>query len=103
MALRALATINQGLNNLNNIITNIVNRLDLGVKEQQAGGAASPQRAGPATATLLDQTRLRLNFQQLGQQFQSALSAVQRNNQQQPQPQPQQAQLQPPRPPAPAH
>lgn len=64
MALRALGAINQGLNNVNNIIQNIVN-----------------------------QNRSKLNLQQISRQFSSALSAVQKQMNQQQQSQLQSQQL----------
>lgn len=90
MGTRALFTINQGLNNLNNIITNIVNRLDMTSKEaiqqhmslfqQQQQQINSRNGAGPVVpinANLLDPNRIRQNLQQLGQQFSSAISSAQ--------------------------
>lgn len=87
VALKALGTINQGLNNLNNIITNIVNRMDLSAKDGQQlqrvsanGNGESP--AQPAASPFLDPNRLKLNLQQIQQQFHSALAANQQANQQ---------------------
>lgn len=93
MGTRALFTINQGLNNLNNIITNIVNRLDMTSKEaiqqhmslfhqqqqqinRNSAGISSGQQQS-TNSNLLDPNRIRQNLQQLGQQFSSAISAAQ--------------------------
>lgn len=90
VAIRALHTINQGLNNLNSIITNLVNRLELTGKggdpngiqmssqQQPLLGNTIGQRAGSnAASTFLDPSRLKQNLQQLSQQFSSAISAAQ--------------------------
>lgn len=88
MGVRALNTINHGLNNLNNIITNIVNRLDINSKEairQQMNGAQRSSSATNSTnsgpAPLLNAERIRQNLQQLGQQFSSAINAAQQQRQ----------------------
>lgn len=86
---------------MNNIITNLVNRLELTGKagdpkgiqlgaNQQQPLLANPigQRVGSNTATFLDPSRLKQNLQQLSQQFSSAISAAQQQRkmqQQQPQ------------------
>lgn len=79
VALKALSTINLGLNNLNTIITNIVARLDAAAKEHQAGLASGQQQQQQRTNAHIEGQplagRLRVNLQQLGQQFQSALNA----------------------------
>lgn len=85
VAVKALAAINLGLNNLNNIITNIVTRLDLATKEASgahrlATGAAS-QGPAPIVAPLLDTNKLKVNLHQLGQQFQTALNGSQLHQQ----------------------
>ena len=112
LALKALSTINLGLNNLNHIISNIVARLDAASKEQQqqqvglnANVASNQQqRMGSLASSLLAQAssaagageqgqsfaKLRANLHQLGQQFQSALGAGQRNSVQPPSQQQQQ-------------
>lgn len=95
VAIKALTTINQGLNNLNNIITNIVNRLDINAKDVNtnlAAVAASAAAAAPAPLARelqqrgstgpADQSRFKLNFHQLGQQFSSAINAVQQQQRQ---------------------
>lgn len=90
VAMKALHTINSGLNNLNNIITNIVNRLDLGSKDGQmqplpavANLSGATQRVASNANALLEAARSRLNLHQLGQQFSSALNAVQQQQRQQ--------------------
>lgn len=104
VAIRALHTINQGLNNLNSIITNLVNRLELTGKSgdpngiQQMSSQQQPllastigQRAGSnAASTFLDPSRLKQNLQQLSQQFSSAISAAQQQRRMQQQQQQQQ-------------
>lgn len=95
MGTRALFTINQGLNNLNNIITNIVNRLDISSKEaiQQhmsnagllnlASNNGNQQQRNGNPNLILDPNRIRQNLQQLGQQFSSAITAAQQQRLQQ--------------------
>lgn len=80
VALRALATINLGLNNLNNMITNIVARLEASASAPQGvatqpRGSGAPADAQPA-ALLAQQAKLRHNLHQLGHQFHSALNAT---------------------------
>lgn len=84
VAIRALHTINHGLNNLNNIITNIAARLDAHAKEAAAGASLPNQGAQNQTLAtqaaqrqLLDPNKIRANLAQLGQQFSSALQAAQ--------------------------
>lgn len=90
MTVRTLATINSGLNNLNNIIANIVARIDSANKQDQhrlnqanqapGAGLTLQQRVQQATGgeqalpQLLDTSRFRANLHQLGQQFQQALN-----------------------------
>lgn len=85
MAIKALHTINLGLNNLNNIITNIVNRLDIANKDLQAQNNNNnnnlSQRVAPSL--LFDAQKFKLNFHQIGQQFSSALNAAAQQQQQQ--------------------
>ena len=102
VALRALSTINLGLNNLNNIIANIVNRLEAANKENQyqmsgsssglSGASTSNmisqrQQGGLNSAgnnalqPLLDSNRIRMNLHQLSQQFQAALNGSQLHQQ----------------------
>lgn len=79
MAVKALATINHGLNNLNNIITNIVTRLDLA--SMSNGQQQSPQTAASSQSgslyPLIDANKLKVNLRQIGQQFHSAFNATQ--------------------------
>jgi hypothetical protein len=92
VTVKALATINTGLNNLNNIIANIVARMDSANKQDQqqrlnqasgnglsggGGPSNSIQRvtgAEPALPQLLDTSRFKANLHQLSQQFQQALN-----------------------------
>lgn len=98
-ALRGLAAVNQGLNNLNNIIGNIVARLDLSSAQNATSSAniqqTLSQSAASAIATannlmgnnaikerlspgqMLDANRLRANLHQITQHFSNALNATQ--------------------------
>lgn len=83
MAVKALAAVNNGLTNINNMISNLVNRLELAGKEGAggvAGLAGGQQRVGgaPLTPQLFN-----VNLAQLRQQFSAAIGAVQRQQQQQ--------------------
>lgn len=83
MGLRALASVNQGLNNLNNIIANIVNKLDLnlnGAQVERSPQGPLLQRAGGANGQ--ETPKYRLSLHQLGQQLSSAASAALQKQQQ---------------------
>lgn len=74
-ALRALAAVNQGLNNLNNIIGNIVARLDL------TGAANQAPNNNNSTGARADAGGTQLSFQQqLSQSASSALNLINGNN-----------------------
>lgn len=95
VALKALGTINSGLNNLNTIISNILSRLEQANKENQyqagAGsalisqrqqqGPGGQQRGSAQLPQLLDANKFRSNLHQLGQQFQSVLNSSQLHQQ----------------------
>lgn len=82
MAVKALSTINLGLNNLNTIISNIVSRLDLAAKEGGPQRAANPNgQPQLVVPPLLDTTKFRANLHQIGQQFQSAFNGSQLHQQ----------------------
>lgn len=74
MAIKALNTINLGLNNLNNIISNIVNKLELSAKENN-NNKQQPNQIQKQISQLADSNKLRLNLQQISQQVSSALNA----------------------------
>lgn len=82
--MKTLATINNGLTNLNNIVTNLVNRLE--VNGGQTGTAGSNPIAQRSSQLGLDAShsgpsKIQLNLAQIRQQFSSAIAAAQKQQQ----------------------